>query len=188
MLGRYPRPGYTEIDGARSTIVQAADRSWHGQAEVRYCSDEALESGGIADGIFPIVHNGENGRWLSTYVDLPIGRVEYVNPYQPIDDPMDHIENFDRDYYGACVMDHIVDFARAVRGVGPSLYTDQDALTSMAMEVGARESALRRGERLDLPLPGDLEADHIERETLRKRWGADPLDIDAMLAIAYPRQ
>lgn len=188
MLGRYPRPGYTEIDGARGTIVQAADRSWHGLAEVRYCSDQALQSGAIADGIFPIVHVREGGRWFSTYVDLPIGRVEYVNPYQPIDDPMDHLEHDDRDYYGAAVMDHIVDFARAVRGEAPSEYTDKDALTAMMMEVGARESALRNGVRLDLPLTGELEAEAHEREVLRARWGADPLDVEAMLAISYPRQ
>jgi hypothetical protein len=188
MLGRYPRPGYTEIDGARGTIVQAADRSWHGIAEVRYCSDYALQNGAIADGIFPVVHVCEGGRWLSTYVDLPIGRVEYINPYQPIDDPMDHREHYDRDYYGAAVMDHVVDFARAVRDDAPSLYTDQDALTSMMMEVGARESALRHGELLDFPLTGELQAEVHEREVLHKRWGADPLDIDAMIAISYPRQ
>jgi predicted dehydrogenase len=61
MLGRYPRPGYTEIDGARGAIVRQATRPWHGEAEVRYCSDAALRQGGVADEIYPIVHVSEGG-------------------------------------------------------------------------------------------------------------------------------
>jgi predicted dehydrogenase len=187
MLGRYPRPGYTEIDGTRGTIVQQATRSWHGSAEVRYCSDHALEHGAVADEIYPIEHVSEGNRWLSSRIDLPIGRVEHVNPYRPIDDPIDH-GTLDRDYYGAAVMDHIVDFARAVRGDTPSEYTDRDAEMAMMMEVAARESSLRRGERLDLPLVDDVEAERRERAVLTERWGVDPLDVEAMLGISYPRQ
>ena len=42
LLGRYPRPGYTELDGERGAIVRYATRHWHGEAEVRFCSAEAL--------------------------------------------------------------------------------------------------------------------------------------------------
>ena len=57
-------------------------RAWHGAAEVRYCSDAALDSKAIADEVFPIEHIVENGDWASTRVDLPTGRVEYVNSFR----------------------------------------------------------------------------------------------------------
>lgn len=187
LLGRYPRPGYTELDGERGTIVRYATHHWHGEAEVRRCSDQALQNGGVADEVFPVVHIAKEGNWICTYVDLPLGRVEYVNPYRPIEPSEDRREHYDRDYYGACVMGHIVDFAQAVRGEGISEYTDADAEMAMMMEVGARESALRGGTRLALPLTGDLASEEQVRAELRARYGVDPLDIDAMLGIAYPR-
>ena len=182
MLGRYPRPGYTEIDGARGAIVQQAPRAWQGAAEVRYCSDEALQNGAVADCIFPIIDHYEDRRWISSYVDLPIGRVEHMNPFRPAENAP-HVT----DYYGACVMDHIVDFACAVRGAAASEYTDEDALMAMEMEVGARESAARGGVRVELPLAGELIIEEQARRALCEKYGVDPLDIEQMLAISYPR-
>ena len=141
MLGRYPRPGYTEIDGTRGTIVRAADGQWHAEAEVRDCTDEALMSGGIADQVSRSSTRRRKRRLGPDYVDLPIGRVEYVDPVPP-QSPNPHPG---RDYYGAAVMNHVVDFAPPVRGVADSEYTDEDASTAMMMEVGARESILRDG-------------------------------------------
>jgi hypothetical protein len=183
LLGRHPRPGYTEIDGGRGTIVQRATNQWHSEAEVRYCSDRPLQTRAVADHVFPIVHTSENGCWASTWVDLPIGRVEYVNPYRLDQGQFSH----GRDYYAAAVMGHVIDFARAVRGEAGWEFSDQDALMSMMMEVAARESALRNGERLDLPLTGDLEAERQMRESLKEKHGVDPLDLEGMLAFSFPR-
>jgi predicted dehydrogenase len=180
MLGRYLRPGYTELNGARGTIARYATQQWHGEAEVRYCSDEALQNRAIADQIFPIQHLVEGDCWIADRVDLPTGRVEYVNPYRPQ-------ENHHRDYYFAAVMDHIVDFARAVRGEAQSEYTDEDATMAMMMEVATRESALHQGERLQLPLTGELESEQQVRQALKQKHGVDPLDVEGMLAVAVPR-
>jgi predicted dehydrogenase len=195
MLGRYPRPGYTEIDGARGTIVQQATNDWHGdlavqqetedwpsEAEVRYCSDESLDNGGLADQVFPIVNCSEQGNWTTTYVDLPAGRVEYVNPYRPSERVL-----INRDYYGAAVMGHIVDFAKTVRGVSQGEYTPDDALMAMMMEMGGRESARRDGARIALPITGDLEVDDLALVSQRQKYGVDPLDVEAMLAVSYPK-
>jgi hypothetical protein len=189
MLGRYPRPGYTEIDGARGTIVRQAvhARPWYGEAEVRFCSDEALRHGGVADEIYPVVHVSEDGNWASTYVDLPVGRVEYNNPFRPTRAEQDLREHYGRDFYGACVMDHIVDFAKAIRGEAPSEYSARDAEMAMMMEVAARESALRGGDCVAIPLEGEIEAENVGREMLRKKYGVDPLDVEGMLAISYPK-
>lgn len=189
MLGRYPRPGYTEIDGARGTIVRQAvhSRPWYGGAEVRYTSDEALRNGGVADEIYPIVHVNEDGNWAASYVDLPTGRVEYRNPHRPTQAEIRLREHYGRDFYGACVMGHIVDFACAIRGDAPSEYTAQDALMAMMMEVGGRESALHDGETVQLPLDGELAAERQYRDALKITYGVDPLDIEGMLAISYPK-
>ena len=189
LLGRYPRPGYTEIDGAQGTIVQQAipGRPWHAEAEVRYCSDHALRNGGVADDIFPVVHAAEDGHWISTYVDLPVGRIEVPNPYPSTRAAPSLEQHYGHDYYAATVMGHIVDFARAVRGDGRSEFTDDDAKMSMMMTVAARESALRRGELVALPLSGALEGEERARKSLNAKYGADPLDVEAMLAVSYPR-
>ena len=191
LLGRYPRPGYTEFDGARGTIVRTAteqsnpQRGWTSEAEVRYVSDQALAVKAIADEIYPIVHESDNGTWIRDYVDFPTGRVEYVNPYRmPPDANAAHAH---RDYYGVAIVDHIVDFAEAVRGVAPSEYTDRDAVIAMEMEVGCRESALRSGQLIKLPLEGDLESEEVVRGQLRAKYGVDPMDVEGMIGVKAPR-
>jgi predicted dehydrogenase len=187
MLGRYPRPGYTEIDGTRGTVARWAVRNWWGEGEVRICSDAALENGAIADIVCPILHETDGEFWSREYVDLPTGRVEWVNQFSPkVGLEPGHVYHH-RDYYGAAVMDHIVDFARAIRGVAESEYTDEDAVAAMMMEVGARESVLRDGAKVALPLTEDLAAEQVVREQLRQKLGVDPLDIEAVMNISFPR-
>ncbi len=190
LLGRYPRPGYTEIDGARGTINRTAGdqsnpkREWSDSAEVRYCSDSALNSRAIADHVFPIEHISQDGNWIASRVELPIGRVEYANPYRMRNIPGGYNP---RDYYGPTVMDHLVDFARAVRGTAPSEYTDVDARMAMMMHVACHESALRGGIPLQLPLTGELQSEIETTAALRARYGVDPMDIEAMIDVSAPR-
>ncbi len=183
MLGRYPRPGYTELAGARGAIAQQAGEGWSGIGEVRYCTDEALKNGGGRhDLTFPIIHLGDGRDWLSSHVDLPGGRIEYVNPYR-----LGANAYHRRNYYSAAVISHIVDFAKTIRGLRASEYSDEDALMAMMMEVATRESALGEGRRLTLPLEGELESEATLRSELKQHFGVDPLDIEGMLAISHPR-
>ena len=75
----------------------------------------------------------------------------------------------------------------AVRGLRDSEFTDEDTLMSAMMEAGAHESALQEGRRIRLPLEGDLEADAVVCEQQRQKFGVDPLDVEAMLAVSFPR-
>ncbi len=193
-LGRHPRPGYTEWHGERGTLVyRAMGHLWgDAHAELRYCSDAKLapaqeaagnlSGGGIADVVTPVAMELEGRQWLRSYADTPAGCIEYVNPFRPVEFAH-HAEG----WYSAAIMDHISDFALAVRGLRPSEFTDQDALMSEMMEIGAHESALNEGKRVKLPLQGDIEADALTREALKQKYGVDPLDVEAMLAISYPR-
>ena len=180
LLGRHPRPGYTEWQGERGTVVYAAEKAWEGRGEVRHCSDEALATGGGQhDQTFPIVEEREDGQWIRTYVDLPIGCIEYVDPFQ---DTMPKPSG-----YHVSVVDHMVDFALAVRGLRQSEFDEEDAMMSLMMDVGAQESAFNDGAQISLPLEGDVEADSIRRVELRDQFGVDPMDVEGMLAISHPR-
>jgi hypothetical protein len=198
-LGRHPRDGYTEFQGERGTLVyRAPGVSWGDeQTELRYVSDEKLapaqeaadnlSGGGYADVVTPVERiASDQGHWMGEAADTPQGRIAYESP-------LGHLagtggQNFGaRDWYGVAVMDHVVDFALAVKGLRESEFTDEDALMSEMMEIGARESVLQEGRRIKLPLEGDLESDAITREAQRKQFGCDPLDVEAMLSVSFPR-
>jgi predicted dehydrogenase len=185
-LGRHSRPGYNEWQGERGTLVYATipGKGWEGAAEVRYCSDQALAAfGGQHDQAFQIVSENEDGKWKRIYVDLPTGHLEYANPFDAPGDP----GHSNRAWYGIPVAEHVVDFALAARGLRKSEFSPQDAMMSLMMEIGAHESALHDGKRIALPLEGEPEADRLSRENLRKQFGADPMDVEGMLAISYPK-
>jgi predicted dehydrogenase len=188
LLGRFPRPGYTQFEGQRGTITWRAAGRWngplhYGEGEVRYCSDKALETNGIVDTVFPMVHAQENEFTRSLHVELPSGCVEYANPfYRPLEEPVDAL-----DYYHASVAEHVIEFARVVRGEARSEYSDEDAVMAMMMEVACSESTLRDGARVALPLTGDLESEEQVLESLAEKLGRDPLDVEGMLDMSVAR-
>jgi predicted dehydrogenase len=196
-LGRHPRPGYTEWHGERGTLVlRAVLSSGWGEAhtELRYVSDTnlaptqeaagVLAGGGVADVVTPVIHDTTGDAWTGMHADTPTGTIIYESPLRTFA-KMGKVNQ--RDWYGVAVMDHVVDFVLAVRGLRASEFTDEDALMSEMMEIGAKESALNEGKRIKLPIEGDLESDAITREALRKQYGVDPMDVDAMLSLSYPR-
>ncbi len=188
LLGRQPRPGYTQFEGQRGTFIWQAAGRWNGplhqgEGEVRYCSDEALAAGAIADTVYPLVFAQENEFMKSLHVNLPIGKLEYVNPfYGPVHEPTNML-----DYYHASVAEHVLEFARVIRGEGVSEYTDEDAIMAMTMDVATRESILREGARVKLPLQGRLESEERTLASLRAKYGVDPMDAEAMMEIAVSR-
>jgi predicted dehydrogenase len=195
-LGRHPRPGYTEWHGDRGTLVHHAPGPHWGNEEtqIRYCSEATLApaqeaagkpwGGGVADEIIPVVYERENDLWTGCHAETSQGCISYQNP-GPTGAKVGSESN--DTWYGAAVMGHVMDFALAIRGLRESEFTDEDALMSEMMEIGARESNLNEGKRIKLPIESDLETDAITRESLRQKFGVDPLDVEAMLAISYPR-
>jgi predicted dehydrogenase len=196
-LGRHPRDGYTEWQGERGTLVYRAPGAYWGgeQAELRYVSDDKLapaqeaagnlSGGGYTDVITPVERIADDrGHWMGDFADTPQGRIAYESP---IGRQAGTGGQGERDWYGLAVMEHVIDFVLAVKGLRDSEFTDEDALMSDMMEVGARESALQEGRRIKLPLEGDLEADALTREQQQKQFGVDPLDVEAMLSVSFPR-
>ena len=198
-LGRHPRPGYTEFQGERGTLVNRAAASspdWfrNPECELRFVSDAMLapaqeaagnlSGGGRADIVTAVHHDTTGECWTGMHADTPTGRIEYVSPLTTC---IKCGKVSQRDWYGVAVMDHIVDFALAVKGLRDSEFTGEDALMSEMMEIGAHESNLQEGRRIKLPIEGDLEADAITRAAQKKQFGVDPLDVEAMLAVSFPR-
>jgi predicted dehydrogenase len=196
-LGRHPRPGYTEWQGQRGALVHRAGHStaWgHEQTELRHVSDARLapaqeatgqlNGGGVADVITPVRHDQTPELWTGCHADTPHGRIAYTTPLRG-HLPVGVI--YGQNFYGVAVMEHVVDFVLAVRGLRPSEFTDEDALLADMMEMGARESALQEGRRIRVPLAGALESDAQERERQWKQFGVDPLDVEAMLSVSFPR-
>ena len=198
-LGRHPRPGYTEWQGERGTLVHRATGVYWGeneQHELRYVSDAKLApaqeaagnlgGGGIADVVTPIEYTIDSDCWTGAYADTPCGRITYQSPLRGFVLPQVGKLSM-RNWYGIAIMYHIVDFVLAVRGLRVSEFTDEDALMADMMEIGARESALQEGRRIKLPIEGDVEADALERERQQQQFGVDPLDVEAMLSVSFPR-
>jgi hypothetical protein len=203
-LGRHPRDGYTEFQGERGTLVYRAPGVYWGneQTELRFVSDAKLApaqeaagilaGGGYADVVTPVHQIELNGCWAGDAADTPTGRIAYESPLAAFGVGVQTFQTTGRQHpqphwYGLAVMDHIVDFALAVKGLRDSEFTAEDALMSEMMEIGAHESNLQEGRRIKLPIVGDLESDAREREKQRKQFGVDPLDVEAMLSVSFPR-
>ncbi len=193
MLGRTGRPGITSIEGTRGTISRWTTRNWFGDGEVRYCSDKSLMDGAIADEIYPIINEAENNCWTSTYVDLPTGKITYTNTnYHHSEESVKYTspgtKNIIRDYYGSALRSAITDFTGAIKGHVKSEFTGEDALMSMMMESGAKESALNQGKIIKLPIETELEVDKKQLIELEKKNGINPMDIEQIIdqSIARP--
>jgi hypothetical protein len=215
-LGRHPRPGYTEWQGERGTLVHRAhvtaftgstpvfsddgkiidrdppSKRWDDyETELHCCSAEKIHhegdapgwGGGIADEISPVrLEFDQQARWVSMYCRTGAGLLQYVNPHRP--ERLDQHRN--PGYYSA-VMDHVIDFALAVRGLRESEFDEEDAMMSLMMEMGAKESALNEGKRIRLPIEGELEAEALVRQAQQKQFGVDPMDVAGMLAISHSK-
>ena len=188
VLGRHTRPGYIQYEGTRGSIVVRTAGMWNGpyhqaEGEVRYCSDRALATNGIADVVYPIIFSQENEFLRKLHVDLPAGRVEYLNPfYRPVEEAADAI-----DYYHAATAELILEFAQAIRGEATYEYSVDDAYMVQMMNAAARESLLQNGAKVALPLDPEIEAEARLHAALKAKTGIDPLDVEGMLDYAAPR-
>ena len=80
-----------------------------------------------------------------------------------------------------------MDFALAVRGLKRPEFDDARALMSMMMEVAARESTLKDGAWVKLPLDSAAESDAMMKAKLEQELGTDPMDVEAMLAYKHDK-
>jgi predicted dehydrogenase len=191
LLGRYPRPGHTEWQGERGTLAWRAASRWNGplhagEGEVRYCSDRALATNGLTDEVYPIVQMSWSDLIWLMYINLPSGPIEYRNPFYAADErPRDYLN-----YYHAAVAEHILDFAMAVQGEGVSEFTPEDALACFTTEFAARESAIRKGQIVDVPYDAEISGMAAEKQAAdwhRQQFGRDPLEVEGMLSIQVAR-
>jgi len=192
-LGRHPRPGYTEWQGERGTLLHRApdpemgvDGFTVGKLQLRRCSDAGVDAEhgvetirSIADEIVDVIDEDDGNSWTRSYADTSLGRIEYENPLRS----PGYTQR--RKDYGSSLMSHIVDFALAVRGVQPSEFDEEDALMSLAMDVACNQSARHEGQRVVLPLADEAAADAPARQSLTTLYGVDPMDVEGMMSVNY---
>ncbi len=210
MLGRHVRPGYTEWQGYRGTLVQEGGRyeapthyfldnnkrvevgcgvhpDW--EAEVRCSVYE--DSKVFSEEEKPVHPNyiskveryyDEDFNWMGIRAFTPEGMIDYKNPIQI----GVKSENYYPEY-GIAVAGHMIDFALQIRGLADSEFDDEDAYMSMMIEMCARESALHDGQHIQLPYEGELEIDSLIMKKMREEYGRDPLDVEAMMAYIHQK-
>ena len=210
MFGRQVRPGYTEWQGYRGTLVQHGGRysapehyfidnngryergygvhpDW--EAEIRCCRYE--DSTMLTDTIQPIHPNyiskveryyDKGFNYLGVHAQTPDGEINYENPIR-IGCKSDN----DFPEYGIAVAGHMIDFALQIRGLADSEFNEQDAYMSQMIDMCCRESALHEGKRIALPCGDDLEIDHIIMDRMREEYGRDPLDVEAMMSYIHAK-
>ena len=208
LLGRHLRPGYTEWQGERGTLVQQGKwpqkgvgfnplypfanleahlESLLGRIELRRCAaildhpDGEIE--GVAQEYAAVDCEYQHKIWSHVSAKTEDGLLEYHNSMLPV---IDANETLPAD--GVSVMEVVADFALAARGLRDGEFNAEDAAMSVYMEMAARESALNEGKRIALPLSdSELEADALEAKRVSKKLNIDLHDVDAMLDIHYPR-
>ena len=210
MLGRQVRPGFTEWHGTRGALVQQGSRygapdyrvldnnhrvevgkgvhsDW--TAEIRVCDYE--DTLAFSDDMHPGQPNlisrveryyDENGAYAGVKAAIPGGEINYHNPLMMKNSGTHYFKE-----YGVCVAGHLVDFALAVRGLKHPEFDDKHALMSMMMEVAARESVLRGGAWVDLPLEGNPESDDKTIAALERELGVNPMDVEEMLSFRHDK-
>ena len=197
-LGRLRRQGYAEWQGTRGALTHGSIAYPEGSTtELRRLSDDRVRRGMAQepdtarhDETWPVVHEyTEDYRWFRSYVDVGDEHVEYTNPFRPLVKLRCYPdrEECQNEFYAGMMMDLLVDFALAARGLRTSEYLPEHALWAMMMMSGAAESALHDGRRIALPPEEDLEADVRQAERIREKYGVDAYDVDAMLSISYPK-
>ena len=192
-LGRYPRPGYLEIDGTEGAFVaQAYDgrpAPWNGRAEVRLVAEEDYARGGYAES-YPVERITMVGHRINISEQLPHGgelhavRVKLPGRTLTYENPMLRYDL--RDHYLGTVAQSTLDFLRGVRGEEREFPVEM-AVTSAEMEAAFARSVAADGARVELPVPVEDSGGEIAcLEALRGKYGVDPMDAEAMLEVAFP--
>lgn len=178
-LGRQSRPGLTEWQGERGTIVHQGLDGWQWRSFLKQCRP-GRPSAVSAE----IIYETPGERFTRAHVSGIDRDYEYVNPFVP----KNICEHINKPFYGCAVMDELAEFASAVR-LGTKLeFTPLDARMSLVMELAANESAALGGRSIDLVSPPEFAAEAEAEAALREQFHVDPYDIEAMLAISYPRK
>ena len=128
---------YSNIQVTFRRLVHRAGRSadwYHEQTELRHVPDDQWAAdqearnhcwgGGIGSEVTAVIHDSTGDVWTGMHADTPTGRIEYVSPL------MTHVKCGkvnSRDWYGVAVMEHIVDFALAVKGLRDSEFRAEPA-------------------------------------------------------------
>ncbi len=176
-LGRQPRPGYTEWQGTQGTFLYRGRDRWQPEARIRKFIDYKFTED------TDVIYELDRGRFRRLYAALPERTIEYDNPYE--------MKDFYRDAapdYSMAIMDQIVDFALAVRGIKELEYRPEAARFAILTELAFEQSAREDGKRLMLREDMTFEVEKDVEKRLIAEYGVDPYDVEGMIALSFPRK
>lgn len=178
-LGRQCRPGYTEWQGGLGTLIHRGLDGWKWESCVKKTVDD-VQNAVVSE----VIYETPDERFTRAYADTPEGIIEYINPFVPVHT----CEHINKPFYGCAVMDEMIDFALAVRGVRPFEFSPHDAMMSLTMELAADESVKNDGQKIKIGGRTRFETEETIENKLTSLYNCDPYDTEAMLAISYPRK
>ncbi|SFZ85660.1 Predicted dehydrogenase [Devosia enhydra] len=184
LLGRTPRPGYTEIAGTSGTIFRGPMGGLSGIAELRCCSSEALMADGKPDHVAPFVDEASAGVWTGSHARLPDGRMaRWTNPFRPEAVTGNRLREWD----GPVVMELLARFAEEIASTTEPEYSAGDAVMTTRIEMAARESARSGGIAIDprCDMAG-FASEQAAAAAVAEKFGVDPHDVAAMVRHHFP--
>jgi len=174
--------GNTEGEGLTFELRKCSDRIIN--APIKESEEFSTIGGGSADEVSKIdTTYTPVGLWKSIYCKTASGNVTVKNLHSSF---AVKLSSYGKSINSMILLvDHIYDFCTSSSKL--SEFDDQDALMSLHMEIGAKESALIGGARIDLPIKDTCEVELLEKSRLKLKYGVDPMDIEGMLNLVYPR-
>jgi hypothetical protein len=177
-LGRQCRPGYTEWQGELGTLIHQGLDGWKWKSYVKKTYNN-VQNAAVSE----VMYETPNDRFTRAYADTSEGVIEYINPFVP----ENICEHINKPFYGCAVMDEMIDFALAVRGAKPFEFSSRDAMMSLTMDLAANESVINDGRKIRIGDHMRFEVETAVENKLKSKYKCDPYDIEAMLALSYPR-
>ncbi len=177
-LGRQCRPGYTEWQGELGTLIHQGLDGWKWKSYVKKTYND-VQNAAVSE----VIYETPNERFTRASAETSEGVIEYINPFVP----ENICEHINKPFYGCAIMDEMIDFALAVRELKLFEFSSRDAMMSLTMDLAANESVINDGRKIRIGGHMRFDVETAVENKLKSKYKCDPYDIEAMLALSYPR-
>jgi hypothetical protein len=190
-LGRYPRNGYLEIDGASGTIIEYNDAQpapWSSKFQIRVVPDKNYEANAYADyfqGIFQANENDQTknttiphrGDYFKLSCETPKETISFTNPCHHLG-----ITN----NYQSSVAASLLNFIDTLNQKAQLDFPIEMAIKSQEILSALEKSAELSGARVELPMLDDSTSEKKFLQEYKKENGIDLMDIEQVVNFKAP--
>lgn len=190
-LGRYPRNGYLEIDGATGTIIEYNDATpapWSSKFQIRVVPDKNYEANAYADYYQGIFQASENDNKKNTTIPH---RGDYYNlscetPHETISfkNPCHHLGI--KNNYQSSVAASLLNFIETLNQNSQLDFPVDMAIKSQEILSALEKSAELSGARVELPLSEESLSEIKFIQDYKKENGIDLMDVEQVVNFKAP--